>query len=301
MDAATRASARAAGLRLLASAFDAAPSGDDLATLTELSRLPAQDEEAVAEEHCAVFDRDVVPLAGLFLDPEGRGGGPLVTHLVTHFASLGAPAPPTPESLSAQLRGLAWLCSAESEAQRDGQAEEIVRMRGMQRRWLDAVLLPWMPAFVAAVSRTGRTWATALAGETLDLLLQLRDELGPGEEPELPPAPETPDLDDVSTDIRAVARWLSTPAASGLFLGRHVLERLGRTSDVPRGFGGRQLMLGNLLRAAARFDALENVLDGLTAEVAAWRQELPEGGVGAPWQRRLDQTTVVLQRLREAG
>lgn len=300
MDPATRASARAAGLRLLAGAFDAAPTGDPLADLTDLSRLPPYDAEAVAEEHCAVFDRDVVPLAGLFLDPEGRGGGPLVARLAPHFASLGAPSPPTPEALTAQLRGLAWLCAAEAEASADGDESEVLRMRGMERRWLDAVLLPWLPAFVAAVTRTGKPWATALATETLDLLLQLRQELGPAEEPELPPAPATLDLDADDTGIQQIARWLSTPAASGLFLGRHVLERLGRDTEVPRGFGGRQLVLGNLLLAAARFGALDSVIDGLHAEVEAWRRELPAGGVADPWRRKLDASDDVLERLRPA-
>lgn len=300
MDGLTRAAARAAGLRLLAAAFDAPPAGEDLSRLTQVSRLPDLDEEAVAEEHCAVFDRDVVPLAGLFLDAEGRGGGPLVAYLAQHFQSLGAPTPTTPESLPAQLRGLAWLCAAEADARTDDRDAEVRRMRGMQRRWLDAVLLPWLPAFVAAVARTGRPWATGLAAETQDLCLHLRADLGPGEEPEGPPGPEVPDLDAASTDLGAIARWLSTPAASGLFLGRHVLERLGRSTEVPKGFGGRQLMLGNLLRSAAHLDAFGAVLDGLDAEVAAYRAELPAGGIGAPWQRRLDVTAAVLDRLRDA-
>lgn len=298
MDAALRARARAEGLRLLASAFECAPQGEDLRTLTSLSRVPSCEDEVVAEEHCAVFDRDVVPLAGLFLDAEGRGGGPLVGHLARHFASLGAPTPPTPESLAAQLRGLAWLCAAEAEAIEDGKAEHIARMRGMQRSWLDAVLLPWLPAFAAAVARTDRPWATALALEARDLTLQLRSELGPAEEPELPPAPDMLDLDDGGTGISDIARWLSTPAASGLFLGKHVLERLGRTVDVPRGFGGRGLMLGNLLRSASRFEALDSVVDGLAAEVDAQRSQLPAGGIGAPWHRKLDATQTVLDRLR---
>ena len=150
MDDGTRMHARAAGMRLLADAFDVAPAGEALDLLTELTRLPVLSDEDVAEEHCAVFDRDVVPLAGLFLDAEGRGGGPIVGHLSAQFDALGTPTPPTPESLAAQLRGLAWLCAAEGEAQDDGLADEVQRMRGMQRRWLDGVLLPWLPVFVAA-------------------------------------------------------------------------------------------------------------------------------------------------------
>jgi hypothetical protein len=301
MDAADRARARAAALRMLAAAFDAAPAGEELALLSELCRIPPGTDEDVAEEHCAVFDRDVVPLAGLFLDPEGRGGGPLAGHLEEQFRALGVPTPPTPESLAAQMRGLAWLCDAEGEARDDGREDEIRRMRALQRTWLDGVLLPWLPAFAAAVARTERSWATALATEARDLALHLREELGPLVEPSLPSAPAAPDLDDATTDLSAIAAWLGTPAASGLFLGRHVLERLGRGTDVPRGFGGRQLMLGNLLRASGRFDALPAVLEGLHGEVDAWRRELPQGGVGAPWRRRLDATAGLLERLRVAG
>jgi hypothetical protein len=75
-----------------------------------------------------------------------------------------------------------------------------------------------------------------------------------------------PPLDAEKTDLRAIADHLCRPARCGLFLSAAVIERIGRRTGVPRGFGDRRRILGELLRTAGRYEQLPEVL-GLLLDV----------------------------------
>jgi hypothetical protein len=78
------------------------------------------------------------------------------------------------------------------------------------------------------------------------------------------PMPTDP-LADERTGLRQIAEHLLTPVASGLFLARDDLARLGRAHELPRGFGSRVIQLDNLLRSAVEHQQLGVLLNSLDA------------------------------------
>jgi hypothetical protein len=148
------------------------------------------------------------------------------------------------------------------------------------------------------------------------LLVELVDEhrqgLGrvPTEAPDLPDAP--PLLDDNSSSLRDIARYLTTPSATGALLTRDDIAALGRQLGVPRGFGSRTDMLESLLRNAAEYGSSEELLkrtsqlfsdkDSALGNLTA-RFELFAAWV-APWRRRIAHTRsdlhVMLARMSQA-
>ena len=83
-------------------------------------------------------------------------------------------------------------------------------------------------------------------------------------------------------------------------LTREDVARLGRGLNVPRGFGDRTQLIVNLLRSAARFDALDALLEALEGEAADQRDRLTSWGAAtAAWRSRIDETLSILRALRE--
>ncbi len=271
-------------------------------------------DEAAADFH-HLFGLNVFPYASLFLDAGGRLGGPTTDHVRRLFREAGHPTDAAAESVDHvghELGLLAFLAGAEADAEEDGLPAEAERMRRLQRRFFDAHLLWWLPAFALSLRRQRHAFYAALADLTLDLALDHRAALG-GETaavaaPLLPTPP--PLLDDEATGLKEIAGYLATPAWSGCYLSRDDVARLGRREGLPRGFGGRALMLTNLLRAAVEFDRLAPLLALLADDVAAWRAHYgalagcgvpPLAEVAASWLERLATTAQILERLRTAA
>ena len=75
---------------------------------------------------------------------------------------------------------------------------------------------------------------------------------------------------------------------------------MGRATSVPKGFGSRALMLTNLLRSAAEFDHLGEVLDSLNADVHGWAEG--HRTLNNPvWATRAEQTSELLQRMKQTA
>lgn len=283
LDEAVLARSRAMGCRLLADLIEAPPKAGGWTELSPRFEALGLDDEALAEQHNAVFDRDVLPRPSLWTGVPGDG---------VFLARIGFPVD-EPDHLSAWLRAVAWLLDAEGDAQADGATVQVGRLRFLQAELLDEHVLGWLPAWVVGVERAGRPFPTAVAREALELLLPLR------------PVPERPcqgdglDLDASDTGLAQIAEYLTTPVRCGLHLGPSALRRIGRELRLPGGFGGRTLVLANMLRAASRFDSLPALVGALGSEVDAWRAALPEGS--ACWQSRLDRTEALLLRLESAA
>jgi len=158
----------------------------------------------------------------------------------------------------------------------------------------------WVPALCCAVRDLGSPLGDAVADALVRLLSGPADD---GEPFELQLAP--PDLFAATTDLRELARWLCTPAQSGLFLSTPVLERIGRDVGVPRGFGSRPRLLTNLLRSGARFGQAASVVGALQEIVERHRSRLAEpplriGALRAatePWAARLGETSLLLAEM----
>jgi hypothetical protein len=162
---------------------------------------------------------------------------------------------------------------------------------------------------VEAVERHGGAFHRALAGLTLELALDHRTELG-GAPAEVPAPPTDDPLADPRAGLARVARFLVTPARSGLYLARDDVRALGAGSALPTGFGNRADALETLLRAAADLGGFEDVIGRLGALVAAGRAACAalerSGGAAvadtvALRRARLARTGEVLARLRDAA
>lgn len=272
------------------------------------------DADDAAADHYALFGLNVYSYASFFLDASGRLGGP-VTDLVRHQLQRAGLAPESDaegaDHLGHELAYLALLAGAEADAHADGVDAEAQRMQHRQRQFLDRHLLWWLPPFVHAVRQHEHPFYIALADLTWALVVDHRAALGGDTVGTLTPGPDDPPadlLDDAATGLKDIARFLMTPAWSGLVLSRDAITRLGRSAQLPRGFGDRTQMLTNLLRSAAEYDGLDAVLARLGRQVDDWRAHyksvaadgMPLRVVAAFWQVRLDTTETVIERMRAA-
>lgn len=284
--------------------------------------LPAvhQADEAAAEHH-HLFGFNVFPYESVFLDPESLLGGRVTEQVLESYRRAGF-APGTlahrgdnADHVGVELALLSFLCGAEAQAWQDGLLDRALRMRGLQRRFLDEHLLRWLPGLAQAIRQQSSetTFYTALA----DLLsafvlahrIDLEDGVAGNSLPFVLPAPPAL-LDDQGTGLKEIARYLVTPAYSGLYLSRDDIGRLGRAQRLPRGFGERRTLLTNLLQAAATYHSLPAVFEQLQRLVARWQDAYTdEQGSGVPalaavgrvWAERLGATEKLIQRLARAA
>ncbi len=300
-----RTEARQAAYGLLADLFRTGPAPEHVELLSELGLLTEdlpQDTDVVASEHFALFGLDVLPYASWFLEPGGMLGGS-VTEMVARLARrfLGdVHVRDEPDHISSELELIAALGG--HDATSESFADELVE-------FLDGHVLWWLPAFAFAVGRSGSGFYSRAADVLVELVASHRQALGVGasEESVLPEPFDI--LADDRTDVRQIAHYLATPALSGIVLLRSRIVAAGRTLGLPRGFGDRRLMIGNLLRSAAEYGAVADVAALLAKEVEAWKDFY--GSLGAEWPDefacickqwlvRLELTASILERLTAA-
>ncbi len=242
--------------------------------------------ETLQADHHHVFGYCVVPYEGVYLRASMTiGHSPELVHLYT--AAGFDPGIHEPEHLATCLRALAHLSIPS------------VGQQTLQLQLIDRLLL-WVPMWRHAVLRVQRPFATALATLITELLHLHRESLStlPDTTPKPLAGAPTLDLDNPATGIGDIADFLLTPLATGVFLSRHDLTGLARRLQLPCGFGGRAVLLRNLLRSAARFGRLTQVLDDLTH---LWTHARDQVAVNSPWHPRIRQTLMLLQRIRTAG
>ncbi len=212
------------------------------------------------------------------------------------------------EHLATELRALAHLSAAESDAIEDGLGDIVEHLRALSLRVLEGHLLRWFPTLAAAARSAGRAWPSALVDQVEDLLFMHRRMLGErthdGDAFSLPELPAMLDADE--TGLRDLARMLTLPALSGMFLSRDDVARVGRTSRVPRGFGERRVLLENLFRSAVELgsfgEVIGNLIDLFRERDRALEAASATGVPGLatlvePLRRRIATTIAMLERL----
>lgn len=277
------------------------------------------DEDEAAADHYTLFGLEVFPYAGLFLDAEGRLGGPTADQVQRLYAQIGFQPVLDRESadhLGHEMALLAFLSEAEAEAVENAEPRETERVRRLQRQFVDSHLLEWLPAFVCAAEQQPYPFYAALSRLTLDVVLDHRaglDDEGSehtGHSERVAPAPPTDILDKAGTGLKDIAEYLATPTRSGFFLSRSDIAQLGRAERLPRGFGSRVQTLTNLLRAAVEFDRMEALLDALGKRVGVWEKFYQEQHnndlqsvrtTSQIWLERLAGTKSIIGRMRKAG
>jgi hypothetical protein len=177
----------------------------------------------------------------------------------------------------------------------------------LQQRFIQDHLLCWLSPFVNALTFSGQPFIAALGQLThhlvYDHILQLSNSKSRWKEQSDSRAghtlPEAPDiLQENQAGLKQVSRFLLTPPFSGLYLSRSAITKLARSQQLPRGFGDRQQLLANLLRAAGQYDVVPEMLQGLTAITNTWNQayqkqleNYPEiESWIRPWQQRVSET-----------
>lgn len=228
-------------------------------------------DEAAAAHH-NLFRFNVFPFQAIFRDASGLLGGEESGRVRAAYAEAGFRVDAEPDQIGHELGLLAFLCGAEAEAQRDERAAAAAHARRLQKAFLQAHLLLWLPPFATALGRAGQPFYAALAALTLDIVADHAAALAGQLVPAGPPLPAPPDLlAQEKTGLKEIAGYLTTPPFSGLYLSRDAINAVGRAHKLPRGFGGRQQLLTNLLHTAVQYDSLEAVLGGFTAVVQEWQ------------------------------
>lgn len=207
------------------------------------------DDEAARHQH--LFGFCVPPLAGVFVDPEGRAGGVAADRILT--AAAGAGLNPSflgdsAEHVSSVARLVAGLLEVERKA--------------ASTAAFDA--LAWVPSLAMAVRQEGG----ADYAELLDVLAEVLVSVAvPGSAvlDDLPPPTGRSDA-----GVSDLADWVTTHLGTGLYCGRGMLQRWGRAAGVPRGFGRRGLMAANLFRSAAHLEAMPELTKAIMTDANVW-------------------------------
>ena len=273
---------------------------DHVSHIPELAAaLPAQfDADRAAAAHQHLFGFSLFPFESLFLTRDGLVGGEASGRVQEAYFGFGfaPPADHAPDHLGLALAALAFLTGAEADAWRDGLDATAARMAGLQQTFLQQHLARWIAPVTIAVRRSGEPFYAQVAALTDQVV---SDHLATNMAlPTLPPA-DGLSLDDPGTGLREIARWLLTPLDCGLVLTRDDLRALARAVDLPTGFGDRQQMLVNLLRAAGGYDLLPALVAQLRAVTAAWQAAYAERAdakpeMVRPWAARATVTAGLL-------
>lgn len=286
-------------------------------TLPDLAEaLPSaqvQTPDQLAATHQELFSFQLFPYESIFLGSKGLLGTEFTEQVGSFYQQVGYV--PTAQSgaadhLGEELGLLAHLCAAEADAWEDEKPAIAQRMQREQQRFLETHLLRWFVPCATAIQQQGESFYAHIATITVSLLgdhyATVHASIGTevaATSWRLPPAPTL--LTDPKTTLKDIANFLATPVYSGFFCSRHFINRLGRAERLPRGFGSREQMLTNLLRTAAQYEKLPELLHAMQTELATWQQQYQtyssEQPVLAPfvqpWQSRLADSMTFLSAI----
>lgn len=282
--------------------------------LAELTAVlpPAVDEttfDEAAAAHQNLFGFNLFPFASLFLTSDGLLGGDVTEQVVGHYQRGGFAVDSraaSPDHVGHELQYLAFLAAAEADSWRDGLPLQATRAQQHQRDFLQAHLLYWLLPLVTAVSAIApATFYAALADLTLQLVLEQYEQLCANQLPlaAADPLPQPPDvLAQEKTGLRRIARYLTVPPYSGIYLGRDQISQIARQHNLPRGFGSREEMLENVLVTAVQYEHLPNLLDTLHQTLSDWSAAYQQHATLAPfmtpWLHRIQRTQTMLAEIK---
>ncbi|MCB9420114.1 MAG: molecular chaperone TorD family protein [Ardenticatenaceae bacterium] len=281
-------------------------------SLAQTITRPFNHDESAAS-HQELFSFNVFPYESIFLDGSGLLGGPAADAVLRSYQAAGFivdAGSTSPDHIGHELGLLSHLCAAEADAWEDNLTAAADRMRHLQRNFLQSHLLRWLVPFVVAIKQQERPFYTALAQLSLDFIYDHWQEITT--DASLPlmgnSLPEPPDLlGDEKTGLKEIATYLITPPYSGLFLSRNDITRLTRSQDIPHGFGDRTQILTNLLRGAAQFEALPNLLSDVQELLRVYQNEYTKAtremrGLTrfiAAWQAQIAETDQLLTQIKQ--
>lgn len=261
------------------------------------------DAEAIAVEHHAAFELEVLPYGGVFLEVEGMAGGARVEAATQAYRDAGfGPAfdEVAPDHLGVMLGFMSFVEAAEAEAREDGREDVAFGLERATAEFLDRHLLSWLPAMAAATSAHGRRPWAAVVELALGLAVHRRSMLvHPVVAFALPDPGDV--LADPRTDLRRIGRVLATPAWCGALLSRTDFASVGRALERPAGFGTRAQTAANLLYAAAEYGSIAAVVEALGGLIEARAAWIAAAGIDSklvePWREAAARTRTWLGAL----
>jgi TorA maturation chaperone TorD len=299
--------------RLLSQLFTHGLTEEDFEIVRQIDALDKHlpdpfDPDEAAADHQHLFGFNVFPYESVFLDPSGQLGGDITTSAIRDYRQIGFDAGSeagSPDHIGHELALLAFLDQTETKAHEDNLPSQVEVMREYQRSFIDRHILRWLPPLVLAIRDQFHPFYGALATETLDTLVAHRTNLGGTSRARftLPKPPVL--LENEKTGLKEIIAYLLTPAFSGIYLGRDVIGRLARGHSIPRGFGERRQMLTSLLRSAANYGNMGQVLSSLQALVVTWESAYQEMATSpqpivtaAIWKKRASATAGMISHMR---
>ena len=316
------AQARSHSYRLFSQLYLQGITAVTLPTLQQLPELAAHlpqpfDPDTSAASHVDLFQHNIFPYESFFLSDAGLLGGRDTAVVQQHYQQRGYSAASSgteADHLGNQLGFLAFLTAAEADAWADNLPHEAARLRTHQQQFLHSHLLRWAIPCLLAIQQQPDPFFATVAQLTLDLLLQDYEDLAETVCPEfsegaVPPPNFLPPTQNIlaneKTGFKQIAHHLVAPALSGIVLSRSTIAQLARQHNLPRGFGGREQMLLNLLRTAVQYDTLPPLLTALQKTCQTWQssyqqlaQSHPQAGPFLqPWQERTKLTEKIVAEL----
>ncbi len=224
------------------------------------------DEDETAVSHYQLFQLNIFPYEGIFLDNTGLLGGDVTSKVIAQYQQAGFQvdaSASSPDHIGFELAFLAFLSGAEADAWEDGLEETAVRIQTIQRTFLQQHLLRWLFPLIHAIQQQNNPFYSALADLTASLVADHAEALdSTGTSPSPIPPPHI--LENEKTGLKDIAAYLMTPAYCGVFFTRDDISGLAKQLQLPRGFGDRTQMMSNLMKTAVQYALLPTLLQNLT-------------------------------------
>ncbi len=255
-----------------------------LATTLELPASPT------LAEYAFVFQSQLRPYASIYLSADGEAGGEARERIGGFWRAAGETPPSDPDHLGRMLIFYAALLEREDHESDPAVRHAVARIR---KAFLWEQLLTWLPAYVTKIDLLApqpyRRWAQ-LVEQAVS-----RETWRAGVMASVPATLRLPEAGDPPAgNLDALARYLTTPARSGLILAPLDLERAADELHTPKPAGELRSALRAL--AATRPNAL---LNWAAAEARRWelrhersRDLLP--ALTDHWMRRARATRALL-------
>lgn len=261
-----------------------------LAGVPDLAALASGDPE-LAVEYERLFLREVGPYESVFAGAEGQLGDTAAKVAAFYrrhdFAMPAGLRVAQLDHLGVELSCYAGLAAAEADAWRTERPDTAVSLVEAEREFLANHLGRWAQVACEALRRRAGNGPFRVLVDAVDRFLAQEVE-------RLRPAPDHPDLPPVVIDRPAstmgpagLARWLLTPARSGVFLDADDLAVAAAGLGLPWRPSDSRARLRQVLEEAADSAELPRILDALRPAVERWREGHLERERSEPGARRL--------------
>jgi len=227
------------------------------------------DEDMIAADHYSVFGLNIFPLRDYFLNQDGHIYNELTElYQKFHFDHEDQTGGMGATHLGVQLKFLDHLENSKGEF--DGHLLKKTRQAFLKESLFDWIL----PLKVSMHYQPSRVFQ-----KIVDQLFEtLLGEIVPLEERNnifLPPYPEEflakNFIESEETRLKDIISYLLNPYLSGIFLTRTAIVEMGRSLDIPFGFGERKSLLDRLFKEAGQYEVTTKLIILFRDHFGEWK------------------------------